>query len=693
MIKKAENLALAAVVGLLVVAGILLAGGVMYKSISFWAGMIAALGQALVVGLAWWGLMLARQQEELRDLPPMGGTNAGAGGGAGIGGGTFRMSYATDAPVSASAGGAGAAGKEPEVRTLETGFQRTVVMLTAVLLVGLAGVIAYFLVYANFAWAKANPDKAFPIADRPLDEMALLIGVGAAALYGALWSITRVRRETAGYGEAVNSNFVLGIGGMVALGGAVVAGYMNVAYAQELAASIIAALLLLQGLELAVNAMRSYARVEELDEPAVDLQALPLVPMLASVWLGGLKLLFAQSMGLSRDGQGGVVGRMMPRVLLALVVIAILVSCIRVVRPGEVAVLERLGSAQGYPDLAAMDAALLQPGLHLTLPWPIDQLVTIPVSRLQTTAVGSELHGTTGGPGGKVDFQFWRFRMSNVQENEEENEFVTGDQSNDRGVIHPSPQMLETFVGIWWRVREPAKFYNSLSHSEFVDKSAGGETRVLPIYEALIQQSAAYAVTKTFAIHTLDDIMTNGRTEVTQHCRKILQEKLDTAESGIEIVDLTIKDVHPPLGTDETDDFREPDGKRRGPANAYENVVSKREFKEQIINLAQAEKVRDVNIAKGEGYTEVGRAKSYKIEQVAKAQGENERLMNMVAGFEDKDASQREFLTGLARQQKLYQALKDVLPNVNKVIVGPDVTPPQIWQVPNNGPMVPGRTP
>src|SRR5262249_18711230 len=162
------------------------------------------------------------------------------------------------------------------------------------------------------------------------------------------------------------------------------------------------------------------------DQEPIDLQALPLVPMLSSVWLSGLKLLFAQSVGLSRENSSSFIGRMMPRVLLSLVVLAILISCIRVVRPGAVAGLERLGQAQGYPDLKAMDAALLHPGLHFTLPWPIDELVTIPVSRLQSTTVGSELHGTTGGPDGKVDFQFWRFRMGAVEENEEETEFITG---------------------------------------------------------------------------------------------------------------------------------------------------------------------------------------------------------------------------------------------------------------------------
>jgi len=127
---------------------------------------------------------------------------------------------------------------------------------------------------------------------------------------------------------------------------ATVLGYFKVSFASEVAAGVIAALMVLQGLELLVNCLRTYSNVEEFDQEAVDLQALPLVPMLGSAWLGGLKMLFAQSVGLSGKEQreAGVFARMMPRALLAMVLIAIAVSCIRVVQPGEVAILERLGS-------------------------------------------------------------------------------------------------------------------------------------------------------------------------------------------------------------------------------------------------------------------------------------------------------------------------------------------------------------
>ena len=676
--KKAENLALAALIGLIVLAVIFLAGGIMYKPVSFWAAMLAMMGQALIVFLAWWGLRLAGQQEELNGLPPIGGPGGAPGAASPMAG--FRMSYGEESTTPAKR----SADHAPEVKTLETGFQRVVVSLSALLLIALSAVTIY-LIYSDLSWARVNPDKKISSLDNPFDELALVIGLASAGIYGILHWITRVKRDTAGYGEAVNSNFVMGLPGMIAIGVGAVLGYLKVEYAQQIVACVVAALLLLQGLELLVNALRNYSSVEEFDQEPIDLQSLPLVPMLSSVWLSGLKLLFAQSVGLSR-GETGVIGRMMPRALAAIVLIAIGMSCLRVVPTGDVALQERLGElvmtadAQGHPT-----PQLLAEGLHITMPWPIDELVLIPENRLEMTSVGAELEATES-EGKKLDFTFWTYR--HTKEGGTDNEFLTGDHATtrpaDTGVEfspedHVSPQLLETYVGIYWRVKEPVKFYNSLSHSEFFETNEEGTT-AKPIYEALIQQCAMFAVTRTYAIHNLDSIMTTGRQEVESHCREILQDKLNAANSGIEIVDLVVKDVHPPFGIGIVRDPGSPDGFKRGPAYAYENVISKREYREQMNNRAQAVKTRLINEAKGEGEAEKSRAIAYRSEQISKATGEVARLGEMLSALEGKSPADQKYLRSLYKQQMLYSSVRDLLPNINKIVVGPGIDPPQIWQ-------------
>ncbi len=664
--KRAELLAWMAAVGLVIVGAILLVGGVMYGMAGFWAGMMVVFGQALVVGLAAWGLMLARQRAEIADLPAMGAGGAKT---------EFRMTFG-DAPTAAGVAG-GSAASGTELKTLDTGFQRLVVGISAVVLIGLAGAISWFVIEGNVAWARANPDKAFPIAgsfDKPVavDELALVIGLGAAALYVILFLVTRVKRETVSFGEAVNSNFAMGVGGMAALGVASFLAYLKVPYAQETAAGIMAALLLLQGLELLVNAMRSYSGIEELDQDAVDLQALPLIPMLSSEWLNGLKMLFAQSFGLSGEGERGVISRMMPRAIGAMVVIGIAVSCLRVVKPGEVAILERLGYAEMSAD--GKQVALLQPGLHVGLPWPMDELVRIPTAALQDTEVGAELHAPPGQE--KIDFQFWTVRGDETPEADSDSQFVTGDTG--------SPQLLETYVKILWRVADPAKFYNGLSHSDFYEKGNEG-TKALPVYQALVQQCASFAVTRTFGIHSLDQIMISDRQEVERQCKHILQDKLDAARSGIVVADLTIADLHPPYAYKDQSDYTAPDQIRRGPASAYENVVSMREFKEMAKDQGLGYKIYATNMAKGDAAGAVSQAQAYQYTKISTAQGEAARMTTIMAGREKLTRDEQDVLERLSKTQTLYNSLKDVFGPINKIVVDPRVKDVQLYQTTDKG--------
>jgi regulator of protease activity HflC (stomatin/prohibitin superfamily) len=686
-LKRAENLAWAALGALVVVGAILLTGGIIYKFTGFWAGALLALAQAVAVALAAWGLMLARQAAELGEPGLTARKAAGAGaGGAGEGpASTFRMSMGDDAPAAAAK-----PADASDVRTLDIGFQRLVVGLAGGLLAGL-GALAALLVYWVYRWSSLHPDLPVPVAgtyDAPvtgLDELGLVIGVGAAAIYGVFWWLTRVRRTTEGYGEAVSSGFTLGVLGMSALAAASVLGYFKVSFASELAAGVIAAMMILQGLELLVNSMRTYSSIEEFDQEAVDLQAQPLVPMLGSVWLGGLKMLFAQSMGLSGKEQreAGVFARMMPRALLAMVIIAIGVSCIRVVPPGEVAILERLGYAPVDPDTNRVkEEAILEPGMHLTLPWPIDELVSVPRDRLQLTDVGKELHAPDAWK--NVDFQFWMIRAPKDPKDEEEDEFLTGD---------PGRAMLETYVQVRWRVKDPALFYNALSHSEFYEKKSD-QTRVVPIYEAIVQQCTSFAVTRAFAIHAMDDIMINNRIEVEKHCKKILQEKLDLLNSGIEAVVVTIKDLHPPYWRADIDDPTADEiagqRRRRGPASAFEFVVTAQQYRDMVVREAEAQRDSKIALARGDAAATVANARAFMANRVSTALGEAGRLGAMLQSI---PPEQREFQIDLMKRQLTYKAMREVYDPVSKIIVDPRVGKDiQIFQTTENG-LVPIRPP
>jgi regulator of protease activity HflC (stomatin/prohibitin superfamily) len=713
--RRAERLAWLAVGGLVTIAVILIAGAFAYRVTSFWAGAMLACGQAVVVGLGAWGLGLARQAAELRE-----------------GRGTLPHGHVSDGGIAAPAGGSGfrmsmgeesesmrAGGAAVDAKVLDVGFQRVLVGATGVVLAGLAGLMGW-AIYVIYQWSLANPTVPVPVvgtltsaaknaekgvAAPGMDELCLLTGLAGAAIYAVLFWITRPTRETEGYGEATSSSFTLGITGMAALGVATLLGYFRVAWAGETAAAIITALLALQGLELLANSFRSFSGIEELEQEAVDLQVTPLTPMLVSVWLGGLRILFAQSVGLyegGKKGERGVVSRMMPRALLAMLVLAIGASCIRVVKPGHVAILERLGYTPLEADGRRPQAgAILHAGMHLKFPWPIDVLVDIPTEQLQTVSVGTELHAT--GAWKNVDFQFWTIRPPGADENETDDLFITGDT--------PSPQFLETYVQVQWRVADPARFYAAMSHSEFVEKETA-EARTLPMYQAMVQQCTSWAVTRTFAIHSLEQILITDRREAEEHCRQILQEKLDAmcalpsdkagaATRGIDVMYVTIRDLHPPywhadrqvargtrigglLVKDETGKYIVVDNPEqtsvveRGPASAFELVVSMREFMEQMVNTAQGEAIKMKNEAHGDALSAIFNAQAYATEKVARARGDADRLVEMTRGL---SANELELL----KRKTFYDTFKSLFDPVSKVVVDPEVQDVQIIQSTGQG--------
>ncbi|HVT79727.1 MAG TPA: SPFH domain-containing protein [Phycisphaerae bacterium] len=757
MMKRAEQMAWGALAGLVVVFGLLVTGGFMYNFTAFWGASMLTGVQAIIVGLAAWGLMLARQAKELEELPSLPGKERGTsqfrmsaaeedrGAAQRRGGSRTHAGLATGRLVGHIVGGhlggaigsaIGAAvasntrpleGAEPalETKTLDTSFQRLLVGLCGVMLLGF-GCLTGYLLYSYYNWAHKNPETKFPIAgtlnnalaNKPggIDEIALLIGLSMALLYGILYWITRPRRSQrdAIDSEPVTSNFTLGVTPMAALAAGTTLGFFGVAWASEAAAGVIAFFMLLQGLELLVNACRSYSAIEEMDQDVIDLQATPLGPMLSSIWLAGLRMLFAQSVGLSGNRERGVIARMMPRALLAMLIIAIAASCFRVVPPGKVAVLEHLGAAPTVPipeqpNMSRLSKdAILQPGLHFCWPWPIDNLVLIPNEQLQTTTVGTEVHNPKDWGKG-VDFEFWTVRPNRQDDAKADSEdlFVTGDRA---------PQILETYVQVQWRVERPELFYSLLSHSDFADvNQKTQETKLVPIYEAIIKQCTSFAVTRTFAIHELQQVMVMDRREVEEHCKDILQTKLNSLGkavglegSGITVDFLTIKDLHPPywradrasqgempLGgqivlTEKGIQIQETGRSRlqRGPASAFENVVSMAEFKEALIAYAQGARTQQVLKAKGDADAEKLSAQAYSYDRIARAHGDADRLLKMT---ENLNVKEQGYQIRLMEQRLFYSTLSELLDPVNKVITDPEVREVQIWQATDKGvvPMVP----
>jgi len=341
-------------------------------------------------------------------------------------------------------------------------------------------------------------------------------------------------------------------------------------------------------------------------------------------------------------------------------VVLVAVSMLRVVPQGTAAIRERFGYASDE-DISHP----LAPGLHVLAPWPIDKLVVIPTARLQQLTVGAD-DALPVVNGKAVDFVLWT--DPHTEGAQEEGLYLTGER-----------YMLGGYVGIWWRVRNASDFYRHVSHSDFyAGSSEDGEAQGRPIYELLVRENAICSIIHTVGTHALDEIMSEGRGAVQEDCRRYLQARLDNLgvdaagqpiSSGIEIVDLTIKDVHPPQGVNETETAG---GKVMGPARAYEFVVESREYRETMINNGMTVKLAKQNQAIGESAAIISRADGDAAERVNKALGETAYLKAVAPELDRHEA--------VAQGRFYYQAMEAVLAKVNKIFVGLSVKRPNMIQ-------------
>lgn len=189
-------------------------------------------------------------------------------------------------------------------------------------------------------------------------------------------------------------------------------------------------------------------------------------------------------------------------VLIAVVLICIALSGVRMVNSGEVAVILRFGKIVGDTP----DEQIHEPGILFCFPYFIDEVVSIPVDNvIQQTVV---THYTEG------NIENWR----------DSGYLMTGDQNI--ALVSASAKYV---------VSDPiayALYVNELS--SIVDAC---------ISNAMVEVSAKTAV---------DDILTAGKLEFSAEISALAQAKLDAAGAGVSLQALELTDVSMPAEVRET---------------------------------------------------------------------------------------------------------------------------------------------
>jgi modulator of FtsH protease HflK len=251
--------------------------------------------------------------------------------------------------------------------------------------------------------------------------------------------------------------------------------------------------------------------------------------------------------------------------LAAIGVVALwLASGFYVVQPDELGVVLRFGAFTGTTP----------PGLNYHLPWPIEEALLPPVTRVNRTDVGFIAHG--GAAGGPVQVP-------------DESHLLTGDEN-----------IVAVNATVFWRIRNPQDYLFKVRDPMRLVKQ--------------VTESSLREVVGTMA---LDPVLTSGRAGIEQAVLAGAQARLNDYHAGIEVAEVQLQRVDPPNEV----------------IPAFRDVQAAREDARRAVNQAESYRNNIVPRARGKVAQIVQAAEAEKSALVAHATGAGKQFDSVVTAY------------------------------------------------------------
>ncbi|MFN7924407.1 MAG: FtsH protease activity modulator HflK [Bryobacteraceae bacterium] len=279
-----------------------------------------------------------------------------------------------------------------------------------------------------------------------------------------------------------------------------------------------------------------------------------------------------------------------------------------ILRPDEFGVVERFGRKV---------LPYSEPGLHYKLPWPIETLTRIQARRVRLVEIGFRSNATAGDAEPAAYEWNVQHRAGRFQRRPEESLMLSGDQN-----------MTELTATIHYRIAKPDNFLFRLADGEGTVRAAT-ESTLLSVISST----------------PLDEALTTNRHAIEARTKALLQQRLDRYDSGAEILQVKLLDVHPSVEV--VDAFREVSG-------AFEE-------KNRLINEAEAYRNEQVALARGRGKASLETAAGYAAGRKNRSQGDASRFTEAEAAFRAQPGT---------TETRLYlETMEQVLAGRKKMIV------------------------
>jgi membrane protease subunit HflK len=295
-------------------------------------------------------------------------------------------------------------------------------------------------------------------------------------------------------------------------------------------------------------------------------------------------------------GGGPAKGRRVFPYVLLIVILLWLASGIYMVSPREQGVVRRFGKLVGVTDQ----------GLHYHLPWPIEVVNKPRVTETKRLEIGFR----TLDPGPPARYRYI----------ERESLMLTGDEN-----------IVDAQIIVQYKIKDAPNYLFRVKDVQGTLGDAG---------EAALRQ--------VIGANTIDDALTVGRFRIQQDIKKLLQDIMDSYNSGILVEEVKLQTVRPPKEVDA----------------AFKDVVSAKEDRERLIYEARGYREDVIPKAKGKAAQLVREAEAYKAERVARAQGDARRFLSLLEEYRKaKDVTTK----------RLYlETMEEILPNVPKFVLDQD---------------------
>jgi regulator of protease activity HflC (stomatin/prohibitin superfamily) len=237
---------------------------------------------------------------------------------------------------------------------------------------------------------------------------------------------------------------------------------------------------------------------------------------------------------------------------------------------------------------------VLQPGLHVRLPWPFGSVRRLEYGVIHEMAIVPSQHdGNEAREGGGVeapakaeaDPPSTADRLWDMPHPSEMTYLIASADNGRQGF-----QVVDIDLRLVYRIG-------------LLDAAALNAAYQIEAPEALVRAAASRLLARYFAAHTLFGVFRENRAMVSDDLRSTLQQQLDEASSGIEMLQVVIEAIHPPPGA----------------AYAYHSVQAAEINARTAIAKEQGNAVRAAKLASQEAVSTIGRAQAAVAENVEAA--------------------------------------------------------------------------